>query len=436
MATIKEARYTTQYTGLVSTASLAVAFIVLMTAAYEVFPRLRRDVAAKRTVPSVEDYTMGYLYRPRFFFMKGPMSRRPFGWIAQALRPQTWFFRHTGLDSAVYVRFVEGCWYFMASQVLTTAVVLIPLHISYAPDSVLPSSLARASVTSLIDSTSGGRDRLWVHTVLLYWQSICWITVMAWVGWGNIRMRREQILYPMRDCKPLDDEVGAASPPGQGHERGRRFRTVKVSNIPPHMRNEGALRSYFDSCLSFIRKGVRTSTDTVTPVTPVTAISSISLVRRLNEVQDLVKKRRAVLLELEGAHVLLSRNVLEAVKQHVRKRDLPPPAWQSAPWKFRLPTMHKEKEPELDNNLDYLTEKLWTHLRVDSLERQACVKRYGDTPENLTIWESLSQLPPKILDRYQPIVKLQMFRGQVAPSIDYNLTKFNLLTVRLLLLVH
>lgn len=191
---------------------------------------------------------MAYLYRPRQFLGANrapPLPKYPLAWIWQVLRlSQDWYLRHSGLDAAVYVRFVTACWYFMLSQLCTTLVITLPLHIIYAPESVLPSSIAQASVNSLISSTTGGQSYLWVRTVLLWWQTICWITAVIYVGWGNIRMRREQILYPWTDTRDgdrdseatpsaIEDKTGSkADRPAGIDTRGWRFRTVKLSNIP------------------------------------------------------------------------------------------------------------------------------------------------------------------------------------------------------------
>lgn len=373
MATINDQKYATQYTGecefktclpsarrsacsqdpssdclfhstgLISTASLALGFITIFTVAFETFSRLPRNIARKKRrqggvnvvdnnnnaddaqqkqdEESVEDYLMAYLYRPRQFLgvnRPPPLPKWPFAWVWQVLRlSQDWYLRHSGLDAAVYIRFVTGCWYFMLSQLCTTLIITLPLHITYAPESVLPSSIAQASVNSLITSTTGGRSYLWVRTVLLWWQSICWIAVVIYVGWGNIRMRREQVLYPWTDMRDggakdsesalkLVDHTGSSGDRPEGIDtRGWRFRTVKVSNIPARrsslppsfwqppsqamltfldsvfnhprsvysfpssacrlstaslshsssldMRNEAAIRNYLDTCLTFLK---------------------------------------------------------------------------------------------------------------------------------------------------------------------------------------
>lgn len=48
---------------------------------------------------------------------------------------------------------------------------------------------------------------------------------------------------------------------------------------------------------------------------------------------------------------------------------------------------------------------------------------------NRTVWEALSSVPREHLDPFQPVTRLSsLFRGQKVPTIDYLLTKLNLLT--------
>ena len=432
MATVLEAKYTTQYAGLVSTASLAAAFVVIMTTAYEVFPRLTRDNAKKDG--TVEDYAMAYLYRSRSYFGKHRtphLSGRPFAWVKAVTLPQSWFLQHSGLDSAVYVRFVTGCWMFMVSQLLTTAVILIPLHIIYAPDTVARSSLARASVTALIDSTSGGRGLLWTHTVLLYWQTICWIAVVVWVGWGNIRMRREQLRSPLHDARDADEDKESQDTSGIAstvNRSGWRFRTIKVSNIPLTMRTEDSLRRYFDACLSYARKPPSNpmSPSATLPTTPGlpadSAIDHIVIVRKLKELHDISKKRETVLHDLETTHLHLARAVFAAIEEHLV---------QNADTQQNVLQRITSKRTPPDDHIEELVQMLGPHLRPDSPAYEIYQKIHGKTTEKSSesVWETLARVPPTLLDRYQPVVKLKAFHGQTAPAVDYYLTKLNLLTV-------
>ncbi len=53
----------------------------------------------------------------------------------------------------------------------------------------------------------------------------------------------------------------------------------------------------------------------------------------------------------------------------------------------------------------------------------------GDREMPETVWEALNELPRELLDPFQPATRLSaLFRGQTVPTIDYLLTKLNLLT--------
>lgn len=221
------------------------------------------------------------------------------------------------------------------------------------------------------------------------------------------------------------------------------------------MRNDQALREYFDGCLAFLKKnptarfyesafhptdGISNgSSPTLTRHSsgfppagsaaamsnPNTAVAHVTIVRKLTELHELVEKRREVIHELESAHVILARTVMQAVGDRVRRR-----AHQS---NLREKVLHR-KEKGSTEALDELVEALGEFLPVDKLEytlwqQMHPEKRSASLLPSRTIWEALADLSPELLDPYQPITKLKVFRGQVAPSIDYYLTKLNLLTV-------
>ena len=217
------------------------------------------------------------------------------------------------------------------------------------------------------------------------------------------------------------------------------------------MRTEPALRHYFDSCLGYIKKNppakfsesaypgqssVNTSPTVGAPETHLTisapspiatSIDHIVIVRKFSEIHELVTKRREVMHELESAHVLLARTVMSAVATHVRRKT------RHTHVRERLLHRKEKETTETLETLDLLVESLGPYLQSDSPESKMwggmTIEKRMAAPSR-TIWESLADLPPTILDAYQPVTKLKVFRGQVAPSIDYYLTKLNLLTVR------
>lgn len=215
------------------------------------------------------------------------------------------------------------------------------------------------------------------------------------------------------------------------------------------MRNEKALTNYFDSCLSFIKTNpsakfyepaIPVSNPTTTansptigqvgegqevaaPVRPESSVVHVVIVRKLDELHELVDKRKEVLHELEAAHVVLAQQVMSAVAAHIRLQAKQPNL------KERILRVAEKK---ISKDVDTLVEALGPFLPVDSTEAKIWNSSNPEkrTPlPNRTIWEVLADLPPPLLDPYQPTTKLKVFRGQLAPSIDYFLTKLNLLTV-------
>lgn len=215
------------------------------------------------------------------------------------------------------------------------------------------------------------------------------------------------------------------------------------------MRSEQALRTYFDSCLTFLKQNPSarfyeaamprdstspTGSPTMQADTPRTAVlpahsmvDHVVIVRKLTELHELVEKRKSVLHELESAHVRLAREVMSAVAARVRETMQQQNITELV--RKKLPFKKDEKDTE---NLDILVEKLGQFLQIDSREAklwQETHQQKQEGPPSQTIWEALADLPAESLDTFQPVTKLKFFRGQVAPSIDYYLTKLNLLSV-------
>jgi hypothetical protein len=156
-------------------------------------------------------------------------------------------------------------------------------------------------------------------------------------------------------------------------------------------------------------------------------VDHVVIVRKLTELHELVEKRKSVLHELESAHVRLAREVMSAVAARVRETMQRQNITELV--RKKLPFKKDEKDTE---NLDILVEKLGQFLQIDSREAklwQETHQQKQEGPPSQTIWEALADLPAESLDTFQPVTKLKFFRGQVAPSIDYYLTKLNLLSV-------
>lgn len=122
--------------------------------------------------------------------------------------------------------------------------ILMPLHILYAPDNIEKTSMLRAGISSLVD-TSGSRW-LWVHTVLIWWVTITWLYTVLWVTWGALGYRKRELLRLEAKVKAarfkretnggdegenrveLDDWTL-----GEDSEGIKKFKTVMMTNVPP-----------------------------------------------------------------------------------------------------------------------------------------------------------------------------------------------------------
>ena len=176
-------------------------------------------------------------------------------------------------------------------------------------------------------------------------------------------------------------------------------------------------------------------------------IQTVVLVRKMTELSAMLQRRQDVLQQLEAAHIKLAQNVLKAVgvqikqnrkdvKKRVKKMQ------KSAKSNQRSSTVQLPEEgrpAEYEGTDDGSEERTWTeeegreelrrrlsHFLPSKGSRQG-EKQTGTTQE--TIWEALASAPRELLDPYQPVTRLSaLFRGQTVPTVDYLLTKLNLLT--------
>lgn len=51
--------------------------------------------------------------------------------------------------------------------------------------------MVRAGISSLVESS--GSRWLWVHSVLIWWVTICWVGTVLWIVWGGIGYRRREV---------------------------------------------------------------------------------------------------------------------------------------------------------------------------------------------------------------------------------------------------
>jgi 4-hydroxybenzoate polyprenyltransferase len=115
--------------------------------------------------------------------------------------------------------------FYIFIQVLVIMPVLMPLHILYSPNTIAKTSMLRASVSSLVETT--GDKWLWVHSILIWWSSILWLATALWIVWGGIGYRKREV-ERLRARQRMQAKEVEEDPEG-----AKQFRSLMVLNIPP-----------------------------------------------------------------------------------------------------------------------------------------------------------------------------------------------------------
>ncbi|EPQ54451.1 hypothetical protein GLOTRDRAFT_121604 [Gloeophyllum trabeum ATCC 11539] len=267
---IESRPFSKNYSGLVNQSVVGVGLLVVCVSAHEFMKRKRRgNHRGEEGLGSVESWEFGYLYQGRSW-AKRPSPPHPRGWPLSWVKevllfPDNKVNELRGVDASVYLRWLKGCWWFLLLHVLTTFLILFPVHVKLAPSYVSPKSMTRASITSLVGSEKGD-SLLWIHICLLFWVTLTWMGTLFWITRGAYRFRAQKI-QATADRVASETEVEKESQwcphphpqfpfqalPSLDHEnwsRGLRLRTVMVTNVPPQLRSEKELKDYFQYYLS------------------------------------------------------------------------------------------------------------------------------------------------------------------------------------------
>ncbi|WVF70906.1 hypothetical protein IAT40_005701 [Kwoniella sp. CBS 6097] len=320
----------------------------------------------------------------------------------------------------------------------------MPLHIVYSPSDIAKTSMLRASVSSLVQSS--GSKWLWVHALLIWWITITWTATLLWITWGALAYRRRQIDGLAKRVAAAREAKRHAARGEQGEDSWslaedcpgtKRYRTLMVTNIPPDMRDEAILREYFDHYLHRHRvkkeglekftsgkRKSRASFDALGTIGGIgipldSEVDEVILVRKLGTISSLRGRRQDVLRKLELAHVNLAKRVLAAVSQHIHAtrsnkseyvksgRSLASRAPQNAAKIERLQQLTEVLGPFVDGEV-------------------------SGPVKHATVWDALHTLPRELIDPYQSLTHLtSLFRDENAPLIDYLSTKLEYLTMLL-----
>ncbi|KAF5385713.1 hypothetical protein D9757_005480 [Collybiopsis confluens] len=368
MGDIQTRPFSKDYSGLINQSVIGIAITVICVGGQELMKRARRGKKYRQDLlASRESWEFGYLYQGRSW-ARYPSPPIPLHWPIQWI-PQVIGFSEErlnqlrGVDAALYVRFIRGCFWFALLHTLTTFLILFPIHVEFS-GSISPKSMTRASISSLV-GTSTGLSLLWIHICLLFWITLSWIATLFWIMHGAFRLRFDNILAATKRLASTDRNSHKyhphPHPPYNFTEvqsldapepiEGLRLRTIMVSNVPPQLRNENELKEYFEyfmsrklekpalglnsttqpgmfnKMFSFLFNRVRKipahipaledkSHPSDAPSNPddKPEIERVVIARKMTELASLLERREDILRLLETAHIKLAKNALKAVK--------------------------------------------------------------------------------------------------------------------------
>ncbi|WVQ97269.1 hypothetical protein IAU59_004380 [Kwoniella sp. CBS 9459] len=406
-----------------------------------------KEEKARKRLGDRESWEFGYIFQPKAWAVNAspPVPRWPLMWIVSSLKvKESDMPEHCGLDLTLHARFLRGAFFYTLLQTIIIMPILMPLHIVYSPSDIAKTSMLRASVSSLVQSS--GSKWLWVHALLIWWITITWTSTLLWITWGALAYRRRQI-------EGLAKRVNAAREAKRHATRGeegqdswsmaedcpgtKRYRTLMVTNIPPDMRDEAVLREYFDHYLHRhrVKKGglekftsgkrkSRASFDALGTIGGIeipldSEVDEVILVRKLGTISSLRGRRQDVLRKLELAHVNLAKRVLAAVATH-------------------MDATQSNKTEYVKSGRSLASRAPLNAAKIERLQRLTdvlgpFVDEEGCGPaKHATVWDALHTLPRELIDPYQSLTHLtSIFRDENAPLIDYLSTKLEYLTMLL-----
>ncbi|TFK28073.1 hypothetical protein FA15DRAFT_585271 [Coprinopsis marcescibilis] len=394
MGDIQTRPFSKNYSGLINQTVIAVGITVLCVTGQELMRRRKRRYLARRQVEgqglgSREAWEFGYLYNGRSW-ARFPSVPSPTGWpllwVKQAIKfSEDELLKLRGIDAALYVRFLRGCFWFSLLHTLTTFPLLFPIHVHFAEEEIPSKSMTRASISSLV-ATEKGLSLLWIHTCLLFWIALSWIATLVWICNGAFRLRARSIEIQAAKRQAFHDnpegfdttpyqhphlQYGFLDIPANDRNHpnyGLRLRTVMVSNVPGSLRDEKELKEYFEYWLSrkiekpsmgltsstqpgFINKslafilnrakripahlpekllpssksddqhGEETKDSSVQDQQERPVIERVVVARKMTELASLLERREDILASLEAAHIKLANKALAAVKAAMASQE-------------------------------------------------------------------------------------------------------------------
>lgn len=297
-----------------------------------------------------------------------PLPKLPLAWVKQAIQiPESTLPELLGIDATLYIRFLRACREFLCSlhdvsdllvagwftalHTCTTFPVLFSIHILFSPSNIPINSLDKASISSLVLSNHGLR-LLFVHVILAYWITSTWILALLWIARGTFRYRALAIQSAAAALMHQSNESMNGGKSDVENNRGLRLRTIMVTNVPAALRNEKALKEYFEyymsrplgtapitpgfipkmmtfffnrAAASSVIKHFKTAADEgATEKMPneqdgqlPPIVERVVVARKMTELASLLERREEILKKLEHAHIRLARKALEATRDRL-----------------------------------------------------------------------------------------------------------------------
>ncbi|KAK2465349.1 hypothetical protein APHAL10511_002703 [Amanita phalloides] len=396
MGDIQTRPFSKNYSGLINQSVIAVSIAILCVTGHEIMKRRRRGKQHGHSVGSRDSWEFGYLFQGRCWarYPPPPPTGRPLSWIKEVMGTSEGRLNELrGVDAALYIRFLRGCFWFTSLHTLTTFLILFPIHVQFSDDSVSRTSMTRASISSLV-GTSKGLSLLWIHVLLLFWITLTWIATLCWICLGAFNLRHTHIYATAQrmSLHKSTNRTSAPSPhphlpytfvdstlPGDNCSNlGLRSRTIMVSNVPRALRGEKELKDYFtyylsrkvekpsigwtssiqpgllNKCCAFLFNRLKKRMkhmqskplviDATNDFVPTCSdikdvddprfkpptVERIVIARRMTTLAYLVETREEILVQLEAAHIALAKRVLLAVKAEIDQRILSKPLMHSS----------------------------------------------------------------------------------------------------------
>ncbi|WWC99807.1 hypothetical protein V866_006715 [Kwoniella sp. B9012] len=269
-----------------------------------------------------------------------------------------------GLDLTLHARFLRGAFFYTLLQTVVIMPVLMPLHIIYSPRDIAKTSMLRASVSSLVQSS--GSRWLWVHALLIWWITITWTATVLWITWGALAYRRRQIKALAAKFAAFKEMKRTATQGEEGQDSSsivedckgvKRYRTLMVTNIPPDMRDETILRDYFNYYIQrhhARKQSPKNRPDLKRPRLSLNAleltgwtneesdVEEVILVRKLHTIASLRDRRQDVLRKLE----IRTMGVIPMISEKDKDQPLPPNATKQD----RMQRLVQVLDPFLDDH--------------------------------------------------------------------------------------